>query len=943
MQTIWLQRSSPDIPWGFRLVGGREFGVPLSVQRVTSGSVAASALGPGDVILKVGNVMATNLEHNDAQDLVRQATNILQLTIKKSAEPSRSDSQPATGPGYGNYMSAQLNDNAGYDTTPRNFGTGIPLSPNYNESVNYATTPRNYGSQHQQPVTGTRIEIQRVVPVHQQAQQQAQQHAQQHAHKQSGYNNNYYYNDDNVDTGGSNFPDYTIAYRKQEPIHDSPGGPVNIRVHNPPSDHTSYSSKSLPRDAGVYSSSEREVFGTATGPPAYEPRSHNSSQVPYARAPAEPRFNTGLPLQQNSHQIVDEPTQQSYPNSYHSAPSQPAYGYGPLSPTSSAPKSQRNDAGSTPGFRERDPATPPSGQFSQAPFYGRDNNAYEQSNRRESAGNSYPAQAYSKPAYTPNNDDINVYNSAPQYHSAPKVHEPSHIGSSRPIESSSAFSPTQSKPYQSFICPGNSYHAPAATNRRVSFDQSVQDNEHYPHPSSFTTHKSPPPSSYPHQVHPEYEVHDSGISSSSSGKLSRQSSRHDDPYSAPPYTPQGGPLSPRSQSIGYSYSALPYTPQGGPLSPRSQSTGYGYSGDAVGYDPSGVSAAMEKVHFSPRFEPSPPVAPAPPPPPPPPPPPGPPPPPAPPLSDWNSTPYKPQNYKQRDEPEEHKIPDQILSTMLKSAKGGGPKPFSYGIDLSELKKKIGPPTAPKPRPGQPDYQEDDDEPEVPRHYGGPPRKPAGYVQSDYFRSRDDDTDPGHRANRRPAGQMQGDYHQSRQTGPRSEVDESPININMGTDPKKQSKSFKVLQWMTETDKDEPEESGQKLKRPKDPQRRHNADDDEMRFSGLHSKADIPSKAFGILQRIASSDSGTQNGRDTLDSAPTGVARDEEEDDDLPDTLNSDDMVDRRYKGGSIPSKVFKVLQQSVGEDTTEAPSPAISRPSPGRQPVTKSAAPVSDF
>lgn len=281
--------------------------------------------------------------------------------------------------------------------------------------------------------------------------------------------------------------------------------------------------------------------------------------------------------------------------------------------------------------------------------------------------------------------------------------------------------------------------------------------------------------------------------------------------------------------------------------------------------------------------------------------------------------------------------------MLKSAKGGGPKPFSYGIDLSELKKKIGPPTAPKPRPGQPDYQEDDDEPEVPRHYGGPPRKPAGYVQSDYFRSRDDDTDPGHRANRRPAGQMQGDYHQSRQTGPRSEVDESPININMGTDPKKQSKSFKVLQWMTETDKDEPEESGQKLKRPKDPQRRHNADDDEMRFSGLHSKADIPSKAFGILQRIASSDSGTQNGRDTLDSAPTGVARDEEEDDDLPDTLNSDDMVDRRYKGGSIPSKVFKVLQQSVGEDTTEAPSPAISRPSPGRQPVTKSAAPVSDF
>ena len=34
METIWLQRPSADIPWGFRLQGGREFAEPLSVQRV---------------------------------------------------------------------------------------------------------------------------------------------------------------------------------------------------------------------------------------------------------------------------------------------------------------------------------------------------------------------------------------------------------------------------------------------------------------------------------------------------------------------------------------------------------------------------------------------------------------------------------------------------------------------------------------------------------------------------------------------------------------------------------------------------------------------------------------------------------------------------------------------------------------------------------------------
>ena len=31
-----------------------------------------------------------------------------------------------------------------------------------------------------------------------------------------------------------------------------------------------------------------------------------------------------------------------------------------------------------------------------------------------------------------------------------------------------------------------------------------------------------------------------------------------------------------------------------------------------------------------------------------------------------------------------RIPDELLSTVLKSK--GGPKPFSYGVDLNELKK-----------------------------------------------------------------------------------------------------------------------------------------------------------------------------------------------------------------------------------------------------------------
>ena len=51
--------------------------------QVNPGSVAAGNLSPGDVVLKIGNVNATNITHTDAQEIIKGACNILQLTIKK--------------------------------------------------------------------------------------------------------------------------------------------------------------------------------------------------------------------------------------------------------------------------------------------------------------------------------------------------------------------------------------------------------------------------------------------------------------------------------------------------------------------------------------------------------------------------------------------------------------------------------------------------------------------------------------------------------------------------------------------------------------------------------------------------------------------------------------------------------------------------------------------
>ncbi|XP_064619568.1 titin-like isoform X4 [Lineus longissimus] len=98
METIWLRRPSPDVPWGFRLQGGRDYQQPLSVQRVTAGSVASTALATGDLILKVSNIDSVDLTHNEAQDIIKNTHDVLQLTIHKGGlltppEPIMSSSQ----------------------------------------------------------------------------------------------------------------------------------------------------------------------------------------------------------------------------------------------------------------------------------------------------------------------------------------------------------------------------------------------------------------------------------------------------------------------------------------------------------------------------------------------------------------------------------------------------------------------------------------------------------------------------------------------------------------------------------------------------------------------------------------------------------------------------------------------------------------------------------
>uniref|UniRef100_A0A3P9JCI0 PDZ and LIM domain protein 3 n=1 Tax=Oryzias latipes TaxID=8090 RepID=A0A3P9JCI0_ORYLA len=72
-------------PWGFRLTGGRDFNQPLTISRITPGSKASSAnLCPGDVILAIEGVPATDMLHCEAQNKIKESSKQLCLTVERN-------------------------------------------------------------------------------------------------------------------------------------------------------------------------------------------------------------------------------------------------------------------------------------------------------------------------------------------------------------------------------------------------------------------------------------------------------------------------------------------------------------------------------------------------------------------------------------------------------------------------------------------------------------------------------------------------------------------------------------------------------------------------------------------------------------------------------------------------------------------------------------------
>lgn len=85
---IYCVTLSGPAPWGFRLQGGKDFSMPLTVSRLTPGGKAAQAgVGVGDWVVSISETNAEEMTHVEAQNKIRAATDSLTLTLSRAFQP----------------------------------------------------------------------------------------------------------------------------------------------------------------------------------------------------------------------------------------------------------------------------------------------------------------------------------------------------------------------------------------------------------------------------------------------------------------------------------------------------------------------------------------------------------------------------------------------------------------------------------------------------------------------------------------------------------------------------------------------------------------------------------------------------------------------------------------------------------------------------------------
>lgn len=84
---IALARYDNTTPFGFKMVGGADFDVPLQVVRILPGSIAEEVgMSIGDVVVRINDIPTSNLSYYDARQLLACAGNRFVLGILRARE-----------------------------------------------------------------------------------------------------------------------------------------------------------------------------------------------------------------------------------------------------------------------------------------------------------------------------------------------------------------------------------------------------------------------------------------------------------------------------------------------------------------------------------------------------------------------------------------------------------------------------------------------------------------------------------------------------------------------------------------------------------------------------------------------------------------------------------------------------------------------------------------
>nr|XP_060621630.1 PDZ and LIM domain protein 7 isoform X1 [Anolis sagrei ordinatus] len=138
-------------PWGFRLQGGKDFNMPLSISRLTPGGKAAQmGVGVGDWVLSIDGENTSTMTHIEAQNKIRACGDKLSLSLSRIqnllGKPQK-DALPSSEPPKYNFTpSSALNKTArpfGVTSAPNCQPGPVTKPVLYTPSASVCTTQHN--------------------------------------------------------------------------------------------------------------------------------------------------------------------------------------------------------------------------------------------------------------------------------------------------------------------------------------------------------------------------------------------------------------------------------------------------------------------------------------------------------------------------------------------------------------------------------------------------------------------------------------------------------------------------------------------------------------------------------------------------------------------------------------------------------------------------------